>query len=121
MCAGLKSAQGRACSGVSETSSWAPIAFILSNMPAPRRSRSPSIRSRGFLSGVTRTSQAPSSRTAAISSGFMDSFPGQKGQGPTCLPGGGLARRASTSTPRSGAMITQRRRIGSRRSSDTID
>src|SRR5947207_1300037 len=51
----------------------------------------------------------------------MDSFPGQKGQGPTCLPGGGPARRASTSTPRSGAMITQRRRIGSRRSSDTID
>ena len=52
--------------------------------------------------------------------GLSASLPGQKGQGPAASPdaAGGSPLRGRTSAARSGAMITQRRRMGSRRSSD---
>ena len=72
------------------------------------------------MSGVTRTAHPVPSRTTAISSGLSDSLPGQNGHGPRASPAsaGGSPLRARVSAPRSGAMITHRRRMGSRRSSD---
>ena len=54
--------------GVSVTSSCAPIAFIRSNIPAPRRASCPSMRSRGCLSGVTRMRQP----VAVLDAGDLD-------------------------------------------------
>ena len=46
-------------SGVSITTSCAPMPFILSYRPSPRRSSCPSIWSAGNLFGTTRTVQPP--------------------------------------------------------------
>src|SRR5215831_19958528 len=102
--------------------SWAPIPFILSYRPSPRRSRSPSIWRAGNLLGIARTLQpivlggVDSGRTAYTSGGVLSSFPGQNGQNPVLL-GTGTAVKLVGRRLRSVAMITQRPITGSLRSS----
>src|ERR1700688_1306492 len=110
-------------SGVSMITSCARTPFILSNSPAPSRSRSPSMPSAGNLLGTTRMLHPgvfllPSLRPyTRISVGVLDSCPGQKGQF-LPLEATTLSRRNSLGRlPRSVEIMTQRPVIGSFRNS----
>src|SRR5579862_2612006 len=116
-----------AWSGVSTMTSCAPTPPMPSYMPSQVTSVEPSMRSAGYLFGTTRTCQpgvsgaVPGRRIAAISGGVVVSRPSQNGQ---------LADGAASGSPplakslgraaRSFAMITQRRVMGSLRSSGTV-
>src|SRR5579864_1995612 len=116
-----------AWSGVSTMTSCAPTPPMPSYMPSQVTSVEPSMRSAGYLFGTTRTCQpgvsgaVPGRRIAAISGGVVASRPSQNGQ---------LADGAASGSPplakslgraaRSLAMITQRRVMGSLRSSGTV-
>src|SRR4051812_19095172 len=98
--------------GVSMMTSWAPMPFMVSNIPTPWRFNSPSTCSTGNLLGTTRTDQPgplagmPWGRWARISGGVRSSCPSQKGQA-VGLTSWARGRKSVGRLLRSVEMITQ--------------
>jgi len=80
MCAGLEVGPGARVFRRSETSSWAPIAFILSNMRRPSF-EIPLDPQQGWLVGGDPNEPGAVLAHGGDLSGFMDSFPGRRDRG----------------------------------------
>src|SRR3989304_2940300 len=112
-------ARDRRWSGVSIITSWAPIPFILSNIPSPDLLRSPYIWRAGNLLGITRSVQpgvfgwVEEGLKATISGGVVYSLPGQKGQNPPFLLCTGGEAKSVGLFPLSTAIMTQPPEMGS--------
>jgi len=112
------------CSGVSTITSCAPTPSMRVNIPTPLRAVSPSMRRAGYLLDTTRTRHPgalawlPSPRTLKISGGVCSSRPSQKGQrSRSAISSPNLPMKSVGRAARSVAIITQRRVMGSLRSS----